>query len=133
MPKQCMGFFILKLFMKKYVSLLCLLSLMIVACTVKKTSKTNTATVETSNQAADVANKTVGKVSHRYRSAGCKTVIEIKLEGGEVQTLIPKDPLPASLDVDGKEIYFNFTLLRMPQPAGCTVGQPAEITDVVKK
>lgn len=133
MPNQCMGFFIALFIMKKMRYTLCLISILAFACTVKKTATTNTNAVETTTNNANITDKTLGKVSHKYRSEGCKTVIEVRREGEEVQTLIPKDALPASLDVDGKEIYFNFRVLRMPQPAGCTVGQPAEITDAVKK
>ena len=85
-------------------------------------------------EAMSIENKTLGKVSHRYKTAGCNTVIEVKLEGeGEIQTLIPKDKLAQEIDVNGTEIYFNFLLLRMPQPEGCKVGQPADITDIVLK
>jgi hypothetical protein len=48
--------------------------------------------------------------------------------------LIPKDALDKKVDKDGQEIYFNYRPLKMPNPAGCTAGMPAEITDVsVKK
>jgi hypothetical protein len=100
-------------------------------------SNTNSKSEESNapvQEAMSIENKTLGKVSHRYRTSGCNTVIEIKLEGeGEIQTLIPKDKLSNQIDVDGTEIYFNFLLLRMPQPAGCSVGQPADITDIVIK
>jgi len=138
--------------MKKIVGAIMLISLFTGACKVKATkenkSNTNAKTVENSNvsnskpeesmapvqEAMTTENKTLGKVSHRYRASGCNTVIEVKLEGeGEIQTLIPKDKLSKEIDVDGTEIYFNFLVLRMPQPAGCSVGQPAEITDIVVK
>jgi hypothetical protein len=85
------------------------------------------------NEQASIENKTLGKVSHKYRASGCNTVIEVKLEGDEIQTLIPKDKLAADFDIDGLEVYFNFLVLRMPQPKGCSVGQPAEINDLLKK
>lgn len=78
--------------------------------------------------------KTIGKVSHQYRSTGCATVIIIKLEGQENPlTLIPKDKLSSEFDVDGMELSFNYHTLKMPQPAGCNVGIPAELTEITKK
>lgn len=122
--------------MKKLIVMVCLLSLTGLACKVKSSTKDNTQTVQnntTMTEAYNIENKTLGKVSHQYRATGCSSVIEIKLEGDEIQTLIPKDKLAKEFDVDGTEIYFNFLLLRMPQPEGCSTGQPAEITDIVKK
>jgi hypothetical protein len=139
--------------MKKIFLGFLLLAAFTVACKVKSTKEnttnSNTKPVENTNtavnpkleeskapvqEAMNIENKTLGKVSHRYRATGCNTVIEVKLEGdGEIQTLIPKDKLAQEIDVDGTEIYFNFLLLRMPQPTGCKVGQPANITDVVIK
>lgn len=126
--------------MKKIFLGISLLTTLSIACKVKatkeNTSKENVKPTENNTAMQEVTaieNKTLGKVSHRYRAAGCKTVIEVKLEEGEIQTLIPKDKLSQEFDVDGIELYFNFLVLRMPQPAGCTTGQPAEITDIVKK
>lgn len=121
--------------------LIALVSLLGLSCKVKtskeKSNQQNIAKpadkVTMVEEIKDIENKTLGRVSHQYRAAGCNTVIEVKLAEGEIQTLIPKDKLAAEFDVDGKELYFNFLLLRMPQPAGCTVGQPAAITDIVKK
>lgn len=116
--------------------------MVMMACKVKSTKENSTNTntnpkVENNTVTeapVNIENKTLGKVSHKYKATGCNTVIEVKLEAeGEIQTLIPKDKLAAAFDVDGTEIYFNFLLLRMPQPAGCSVGQPADITDIVKK
>ncbi|MES2592547.1 MAG: hypothetical protein V4608_11725 [Bacteroidota bacterium] len=76
--------------------------------------------------------RTVGKVSHKYRATGCATVIIVN-DGQEVLTLIPRGKLPADIDVDGQEVVFDYTTLKMPQPAGCSVGIPAEIKDVAKK
>jgi hypothetical protein len=149
-----MGFFMKhrKKEMKKIFLGIALIAFYTVACKVKSTKEnantSNAKTIENANsnpikveenkavvqEAMNIENKTLGKVSHRYRATGCNTVIEVKLEGeGEIQTLIPKDKLAKEIDVDGKEIYFNFLLLRMPQPQGCNVGQPADITDIVSK
>lgn len=77
---------------------------------------------------------TLGKVSHQYSATGCTTVVIVKLEGQENPlTLIPKDKLASSFDVDGQEILFNYRTLKMPQPAGCNVGIPAELTEISKK
>lgn len=135
--------------MKKIILFSAIVSFTFISCKVKSTKENSTkensttnkqtenatsnAQVQTSLEPANIENKTLGKVSHKYRASGCNTVIEVKLEGDEIQTLIPKDKLDANFDVDGLELYFNFHLLRMPQPAGCSTGQPAEITDVVKK
>jgi hypothetical protein len=75
---------------------------------------------------------TMGTVSHKYRPTGCATVIIVKQEEEEI-TLIPKDKLAKEFDVDGKQIMFNYHTLKMPQPEGCAVGMPAEITDISKK
>lgn len=73
---------------------------------------------------------TTGTVSHKYRDSGCKTVI---LVSESEQVLIPVEGLPQDLDVDGKEITFDFTVLRMPQPEGCNTGQPAQLSNVSAK
>lgn len=78
------------------------------------------------------APKTTGKVSHQYRESGCATVIIVQ-KGEKSLTLIPKDALPAAIDVDGLQITFDYRLLRMPNPKGCTAGIPAELTNVSKK
>jgi hypothetical protein len=75
---------------------------------------------------------TTGKVSHKYRSTGCATVIVFNQDGTEM-TLIPKDKLPKEYDVDGMEIKFNYHSLKMANPQGCNVGMPAEITEISKK
>ena len=80
----------------------------------------------------DNSSKTIGKISHQYRSTGCSTVIVVTNSDGEL-TLIPKDKLDNKLDKDGIEIYFNYQTLRMPQPANCNVGLPAEITNITFK
>jgi len=74
-----------------------------------------------------------GKVSHKYRAGGCETVIII-LAHDEVAeiVLIPKDKLNKDIDVDGQNITFDYHPLKMPQPAGCAVGMPAEISNITK-
>jgi hypothetical protein len=73
----------------------------------------------------------VGRVSHKYREGGCATVIIIPGDAGET-TLIPKDKLSEDVDVDGQLIKFDYRALKMPQPAGCAVGIPAEISNINK-
>jgi hypothetical protein len=77
--------------------------------------------------------KTLGIVSHKYRDTGCATVIIVKKDGQEDLTLIPKDTLQKEIDVDGLEIFFNYRLLKMKNPAGCNTGTPALLTDISKK
>ena len=96
----------------------------------KENSTTNNTSISSNNAVA--AGEVTGKVSHKYRSTGCATVVMVMKDGEEL-TLIPKDKLPAELDVDGLEIRFNYRTLRMPNPEGCNTGMPAEITDVSKK
>ena len=75
--------------------------------------------------------KTRGKISHMFRKSGCATVITVKGNSGEEElVLIPKDVLKKEIDMDGMIIYFNYHLLKMPNPPGCVKGMPAEITDV---
>lgn len=102
----------------------------VMACKSKKAAgSTATNAVQS---AAVAAGATTGKVSHQYRANGCATVILVSGADGEM-VLIPKDPLPKDLDVDGAEIRFNYHTLKMPQPAGCASGIPAELTDISKK
>ena len=107
------------------------------ACKSKKhaasasSSSTSSSTNTTASMTA-ATGATTGKVSHKYRSAGCATVIVFMKDGTEV-TLIPKDKLAGEFDVDGLEITFNYHPLKMPNPEGCTVGMPAEITELAKK
>lgn len=78
--------------------------------------------------------RTIGKVSHQYRSGGCATVITIKEADKEnIITLIPSMPLAKEFDVDGLTIKFNYQPLKMRNPDGCSVGIPAEITNISKK
>lgn len=100
------------------------LSLFLSCKTQQKVSDSNT----------EPTGKTIGKISYKYKAGGCSAVIVVG-EGTEGElTLIPKDALDKKVDKDGQEIYFNYRPLKMPNPAGCTAGMPAEITDVsVKK
>jgi hypothetical protein len=115
----------------RYLFMITLAVLMISpACKTCKKSQDKTNNAEQTNAGPG----TVGKVSHQYQSGGCATVILVKLEdAGEMLTLIPKDPLPREFDVDGKQISFDYRLLRMPNPAGCAVGIPAELTNISAK
>ncbi len=84
--------------------------------------------------AGDKAGKTCGVISHQYTKSGCGTVIVINKPESDApqQILIPKDKLEPSFDKDGLRVYFNFRLLKMPNPAGCTIGNMAEITELSK-
>ena len=74
-----------------------------------------------------------GKISHKYRAGGCETVIIINAHDDVAEiTLIPKDKLNKDIDVDGQNITFDYHPLKMPQPVGCTVGIPAEISNITK-
>ena len=110
--------------------------------TTTTTTTVQTSTPGTSDSAGAITNTTAsganqgahaGKVSHKYRASGCETVIIIQpSEGTEEITLIPKDKLNKDIDVDGQTITFDYHPLKMPQPAGCSVGLPAEITNITK-
>jgi hypothetical protein len=86
----------------------------------------------TANEQNSEAPITIGKVSHQYKATGCETVVVVRLESDELLTLIPKDKLN-EFDVDGLEIKFNYRTLKMPTPAGCKVGIPAELKNISKK
>ena len=117
--------------MKPCIALIAICFSIIIGCKSKKEASSTTSTV---TEQSSVKGNTLGKVSHQYSATGCATVIIVKIEGQENPlTLIPKDKLPSSLDVDGLKISFNYRPLKMPQPAGCNVGIPAELTDISKK
>ncbi len=81
-------------------------------------------------RAMDDANDfTRGKVSLELKKNGCVALVIAQTEDGEEIILIPKSPL-GSFEAEGKKIKFHYRLLRMPQPAGCTKGIPAELSDV---
>lgn len=120
--------------MRLFVYIFCIAALITNGCKSKKEASASASTTSVSSQQNTVKGNTLGKVSHQYSATGCATVIIVKIEGQENPlTLIPKDKLPSSLDVDGLEISFNYRPLKMPQPAGCNVGIPAELTDISKK
>ncbi|HET7817782.1 MAG TPA: hypothetical protein VFL70_00595 [Bacteroidia bacterium] len=106
--------------------------LMIGSCNTSKNtgiSETNTDDKETSHPS-----KTTGRVSHQFRATGCATIIIVKTKDtANPIILIPRDPLPHELDVNGLEISFNYHTLRIPQPPGCDKGIPANISDLKKK
>jgi hypothetical protein len=116
--------------MKKYVFFSLIIFFAVASC--RSNKATSSSAAGSSSLTAAPAGSTTGKVSHQYRSTGCATVIVFTKDGTEM-TLIPKDKLAAELDADGLEITFNYHLLKMPNPAGCSVGMPAEITDAAKK
>jgi hypothetical protein len=123
--------------MKKYIFILLISVTAVTACKSKKNTASSSASASSSSSStasivAASAGNTTGKVSHKYRSTGCATVIVFSQDGNEM-TLIPKDKLTSEFDVDGLEIRFNYHSLKMPNPAGCNVGMPAEITDISKK
>lgn len=76
--------------------------------------------------------QTTGVVSHQYRSGGCPTVIVVNREEGETMVLIPKDPIPSEFDNDNTVIRFDYSTLRMPNPAGCVKGIPAALSNISK-
>lgn len=106
----------------KALFILILLSTFFVAC------KTKQPIVNTTTEATNTA-KTKGVVSHKYKTTGCGSVVIITYNDKEV-VLIPRDGIDKKFDIDGKTIFFNFRKLRMPNPAGCTEGTPAELKDV---
>jgi hypothetical protein len=110
----------------KFPKLILVVTIIFIACNSSKKSNAK------SHSGTTASNKTSGKVSHQYRNTGCNTVIVVANSEGDI-TLIPKDKLEAKFDKDGLNIYFNYQTLRMPQPQGCNVGMPAEITDISLK
>ena len=118
--------------MRSYIVLITICLGIIISCKSKKEASASTPV--TASEQPTAKGNTLGKVSHQYKATGCATVVLVKLEGQENPlTLIPKDKLPGSFDVDGLEILFNYRTLKMPQPAGCNVGIPAELTEISKK
>jgi len=118
--------------MKNAVLSVMIICLLAGACKSKKS--TETSTVNTAVKETPAPEKTTGKISHRFRSTGCATVIVVEIKGeADSLILIPRDELPAGLDVNGLEVSFNYRSLRMPQPPGCNTGIPAEITDLERR
>lgn len=104
--------------------------LSITACCAVKDSSNLSSTNNSSNNLG----LTLGKVSHQYRNTGCSTVVIINSKKIEDQiVLIPLDTLSSEFDVDGLEIYFNYHPLKRMNPAGCSVGAPAKLSDISKK
>ena len=99
--------------------------------TTTSASTTSTTTSTTSTSVETTEGAFVGKVSHKYKDGGCATVIIIAGDSGET-VLIPKDQLAKDVDMDGQLIKFDYHALKMPQPAGCTVGIPVEVTNITK-
>jgi hypothetical protein len=118
--------------MKKYIFFFLISACAATACKSKKTTAASSSSSSSSSSLMTSTGNTTGKVSHKYRSTGCATVIVYNQDGNEI-TLIPKDKLASEFDVDGLEITFNHHPLKMPNPAGCNAGMPAEITDIAKK
>jgi hypothetical protein len=123
--------------MKKILSLAIIITLAVGAIACKK-NKAVTTTAETPKQ-VEVAQSApmnqdttlpiaTGTVSHKYKST-CRSVIITTGDDGAEMILIPKDEL-GTFDVDGKKIKFNYQLLRMPMPEGCTTGKMAAITNI---
>ncbi len=120
--------------MKYYIIIFTGILLFSISCKTKKPSsqptKENSQTIDESV----IKPKTLGTISHQYRVTGCNTVIFVKKEGNENQlVLIPKDSLPKDFDKEGKEIYFDYRLLRIKNPPGCSKGIPAELSNISKK
>lgn len=82
-----------------------------------------------------IEGKTLGTISHKYRESGCSSVILVKIQADNdnVLVLIPNEALPAEIDKEGVEIYFDYLPLKRPQPDGCPVGIPAEIANIIRK
>ena len=57
------------------------------------------------------------------------TIYEENYEVGESDEVITS---PSNSKGLGQLIRFDYHALKMPQPAGCTVGVPAEITNITK-
>ena len=118
--------------MKNYILIILAFITFNVSCKTKQKTETFINNNEQIQNKPDT--RTIGKVSHQYRASGCSTVIIVNTENQDKPlTLIPREPLPSKLDVDGLGIKFNYRTLRMPNPQGCLVGLPAEITDISKK
>jgi hypothetical protein len=132
--------------MKSIITLVAVISMSFVSCKTKNAASANsnailtTTTANSTNVSTETSSATgdnqgvyVGKLSHQYKSTGCETVIIIAAQDDAAEmTLIPKDKLSKDVDVDGQLIRFDYRPLKMPQPAGCNVGIPAEITNITK-
>lgn len=111
--------------MKKIITSFIVASFTIAGCKTKNSVNT---------QETTVPQKTIGKVSHQFRSTGCSTIIIVETKDTvNPLILIPRDPLPKKIDKNNLRISFNYHTLKTPQPQGCDKGIPAEITDPEKK
>lgn len=102
--------------MKSYLIIFTIVASLLTSCKTKEATTSST------------MGKTSGKISHEYKAGGCSAVI-VTSDG---VTLIPKDALKKEFDVDGLNVTFDYITLKMPQPAGCTTGIPAEISNLGK-
>ncbi len=114
--------------MKYFILPLIVLTFIFTSCKTKEISTQQTDNNVQVNQTALYS----GKVSHKYRETGCKTIILVS-STDEPLILIPSQDLPDKFDKDGLEIFFNYRTLRIKNPAGCTVGIPAEVSDISVK
>lgn len=74
-----------------------------------------------------------GRISHQFRTEGCPTIIIVSQGEKDSLVLIPSEVLPSNVDINGLEVLFNYHTLRIPQPNGCNLGIPAEITNITKE
>lgn len=77
-----------------------------------------------------VKGKYTGKVTHQYKTEGCKTIIIVNKENDKPLNLIPMNELDAKYDKDNLKISFDFLPLRVKNPLGCNIGIPAQITNI---
>lgn len=73
--------------------------------------------------------KTKGKVTHQYKTTGCATIIICEAKNSDTLFLIPATPI-TDFDKDGLEILFNYRIVKIHNPKGCSKGIPAQITDI---
>ena len=104
-----------------------ILSVSMISCKCKQKTHDDNENVVV-EQPANEKGTFVGIIHHNFEESTC-TVIEA-VNGTDVFYLIPVNGLPESMDLDGMQIRFNYTALRMPQPEGCAKGIPAELRDV---
>jgi hypothetical protein len=114
--------------MKKLLYLLILVLVLSISC------KSKQAIVKTNGTNTTTKGATTGKVSHKYKSSGCSAIIIVnKTEQNSPMVLIPIESLPESFNKDGMEISFDYHLLKVKNPDGCSDGIPAEIINISKK
>ncbi len=114
--------------MKRILYLLIFISILSFACKPKQNI------VKTDDKTTVAKGAFIGKVSHKFKSSGCATVIILFKTGSEKPLiLIPFGKLDDSFDKDGMEIYFDYHPLKVKNPEGCAEGMPAEITNISKK